>query len=160
MMTSLRAAGFLSLIFALALGMGAGDRSVAAEMHTVFVPRNVIYPGDVITADALVERQVRREDGARAIFGENPEDLVGKVARRTLMRDQLIPQSAVHAQDVVLQGRPYKLTYNSESLSIVGVGVPLKSGAVGESIPVRNPTSGIIIKARVEQDRTLTVDDQ
>src|SRR6185312_4157593 len=104
--------------------------------------------------------QVQRDDGSRALFGENPQDLVGKVARRTLMRDQFIPQSAVHAQDVVLQGRPYKMTYNSEFLSIVGVGVPLQSGAVGETIPVRNPTSGIIIKARVEQDRTLTVDDQ
>jgi flagella basal body P-ring formation protein FlgA len=155
----MRSAAVLSLLSCFAVGLGAADRAVALEVHTVFVPRNVIYPGDVITADALVERQVQRDDG-RAIFGENPKDLVGKVARRTLMRDQLVPQSAVHAQDVVLQGRPYKLMYNSETLSIVGIGVPLKSGAVGETIPVRNPNSGIIIKARVEQDRTLTVDDQ
>jgi flagella basal body P-ring formation protein FlgA len=148
------------LLFCVALGAGAADRAFAAEMHTVFVPRNVIYPGDVITTDALVERQVQRENGTPALFGENPQDLVGKVARRTLMRDQLIPRSAVHEQDIVKQGRPYKMTYNSEFLSIVGVGVPLRSGAAGEVVPVRNPTSGIIIKARVEPDRTLTVDDQ
>lgn len=148
------------LILCLALATGFGATAGAAEVHTVFVPRNVIYPGDVIAADALVERQVQRDNGSPAIFGENPEDLVGKVARRTLMRGALIPSSAVHQQDVVTQGRPYKMTYNSDFLSIVGVGVPLKSGAVGETIPVRNQTSGVIIKARVEADGTLTVDDQ
>jgi flagella basal body P-ring formation protein FlgA len=38
--------------------------------------------------------------------------------------------------------------------------VPLQSGAVGEIISVRNPTSGMIVKARVLPDRTLTVDVQ
>lgn len=159
-MMMLRFAQALLLLFCVALGLGAVDRAFAAETHTVFVPRHVIYPGDVITADALVERQVQRDDGSSAIFGENPQDLVGKVARRTLMRDQFVPRSAVHEQDIVKQGRPYKMTYNSEFLSIVGVGIPLRSGAAGETVPVRNPTSGVIIKARVEPDRTLTVDDQ
>jgi flagella basal body P-ring formation protein FlgA len=161
MMTTIRRlAGALPLLVCVALGFAAGDPARAAEVHTVLVPRNVIYPGDVITADALVERQVQRDIGSPAVFGEHPQDLVSKVARRTLMRGQLVPESAVHAQEVVTQGRPYKMTYNSEFLSIVGVGVPLQSGAVGEMISVRNPTTGIIIKARVEQDRTLTVDDQ
>jgi flagella basal body P-ring formation protein FlgA len=160
MMTIRRLARVLPLLACVALGFGAGNSVFAAEMHTVFVPRNVIYPGDVITSDALVERQVRRDDASPAVFGENPEDLVGKVARRTLMPDQLVPHSAVHEQNVVLQGRRYKMTYNSEFLSIVGVGEALQSGAVGEMIPVRNPTSGVIVKARVEQNRTLTVDSQ
>ncbi|HVZ04381.1 flagellar basal body P-ring formation chaperone FlgA [Hyphomicrobium sp.] len=147
------------LIAGLALG-GLAVAAHATEIHTVYVPRTVIYPGDVISEDAIVGRQVERNDGTPAIFGENPEDLVGKVARRTLMRGELIPSSAVHQQEIITQGRPYKMSYNSEFISIVGVGVPLKSGAVGEVIPVRNPTSGIIVKARIEPDRTLTVDDQ
>jgi flagella basal body P-ring formation protein FlgA len=150
-----RLAAFAAMIFG-----AAGTVRATDAIRTVYVPRNVIYPGDVITADAIVARQVQRDDASPAIFGENPKDLIGKVARRTLMRGELVPRSAVHAQDVILQGRPYKMTYNSEFISIVGVGVPLQSGAVGEIISVRNPTSGLIVKARVEPDRTLAVDEQ
>jgi flagella basal body P-ring formation protein FlgA len=153
--------GKASLVFVCAAAIfGVCGAAHADEMHTVFVPRNVIYPGDVITADALVERQVSSSLENHAFFGENPKDLIGKVARRTLIAGQFVPRSAVRAEDVIRQGRPYKMTYNSEFISIVGTGVPLQSGAVGEIISVRNPTSGMIVKARVLPDRTLTVDVQ
>ncbi|MET1046551.1 MAG: flagella basal body P-ring formation protein FlgA [Hyphomicrobium sp.] len=58
------------------------------------------------------------------------------------------------------QGRTYKLTYKSPFVSIVGVGVPMESGSAGEVVNVRNPETGIIIKARVEPDQTLAVDSQ
>jgi flagella basal body P-ring formation protein FlgA len=128
--------------------------------HTVFVPRHVIYPGDVITADALVERQVLRSPDSGPVFGENPNDIVGKISRRTLLRGELIPNSAVRNKDLVIQGRPYKLIYNSQFVSIVGTGIPLQSASVGETVNVRNPDTGLVIKARVEPDQTLAVDDQ
>jgi flagella basal body P-ring formation protein FlgA len=153
--------GRVSLLFACASALfGVCGAARADEVHTVFVPRNVIYPGDVITADALVERQVSSNLRNHAFFGENPKDLIGKVARRTLIAGQFVPRSAVRAEDVVRQGRPYKMTYNSEFISIVGTGVPLQSGAVGDTISVRNPTSRMIVKARVLPDHTLTVEEQ
>lgn len=143
----------------LLLGMcGVAYADNATRM--VFVPRNVIYPGDMITAEALVERKVELNSESSAIFGENPKDLIGKVARRTLMRGEYIPRSALREKDVVLQGRPYKVVYNSETLSIVGVGIPQQAGAIGETISVRNPTSGVLFKARVEPDQTLAVDER
>lgn len=130
------------------------------SVRTVFVPSSVIYPGDKITPEVLVERKVRVSSSSAAVFGENPKDLIGKMARRTLLRNEYIPRSAVREQDAVLQGRPYKVTYNSESLSIVGVGIPQQAGAVGDTISVRNPASGVLFKARVEADQTLAVDEQ
>lgn len=147
---------FGALIFLCLVGAAYADDGV----RTVFVPRNVIYPGDMITADVLVERKIRVNSENSAVFGENPKDLVGKVARRTLMRNEYVPRSAVREQDVVLQGRPYKVIYNSESLSIVGEGIPQQAGAVGETISVRNPASGVLFKARVQPDQTLAVDLQ
>lgn len=129
-------------------------------VRTVFVPRNVIYPGDMITEDALVERNVRVNSENSAVFGENPKDLIGKVARRTLMKNEYVPRSAIREQDVVRQGRPYKVIYNSQSLSIVGEGIPQQAGSVGETISVRNPASGVLFKARVQADQTLAVDEQ
>ena len=148
-----------SALFILLLGM-SGAVYANDTARTVFVPRNVIYPGDMITAEALVERKVRLSSESSAVFGENPKDLIGKVARRTLMRGEYVPRSALREQDVVHQGRPYKVIYNSEFLSVVGVGVPQQAGAVGETISVRNPTSGVLFKARVQPDETLAVEEK
>ena len=134
-------------------------RAANAE-RLVLVPRNVIYPGDEITADALVQARVVRDQNSPPIFGENPSDVVGKIARRTLLRGELIPNSAVRERDLVLQGRSYKLIYQSEFVSIVGTGVPLQSASAGEMINVRNPDTGLIIKAKVLPDQTLAVDGQ
>jgi len=150
-----------SLALGVLMFVGFGGAASADDaVRTVFVPNNVIYPGDVISADALVERKVRVSSENPAVFGENPKDLIGKMARRTLLRNEYVPRSAVRDRDAVLQGRPYKVIYNSESLSIVGEGIAQKAGAVGDVIPVRNPASGVMFKARVQADQTLTVDEQ
>ncbi|MBA2125952.1 flagella basal body P-ring formation protein FlgA [Hyphomicrobium methylovorum] len=134
--------------------------NAAEGVRAVMVPRGVIYPGDVISAESLVARNLTRDTESPAVFGENPKDLIGKVARRTLLRGEFIPSSAVREQELIVQGRRYKLSYISESISIVGVGIPLQSGAAGDIVSVRNPDSGIVIKARVRADQTLAVEDQ
>ncbi|MFT3732440.1 MAG: flagellar basal body P-ring formation chaperone FlgA [Hyphomicrobium sp.] len=141
--------------FAFSVAADAGDSG-----RTVFVPRAVIYPGDRISDGTLIERQLIVSPDNPPVFGENEQDLIGKVARRTLLPGELIPESGVRAEDLIKQGRTYKLTYNSKYVSIIGVGVPLQSGAAGEIINVRNPESGVIIKARIEADQSLTVSDQ
>lgn len=128
--------------------------------RTVFVPRAVIYPGDRLTDANLIERQLLVTPDNPPVFGEREEDLLGKVARRTLLPSELIPEMAIRTEDLIKQGHTYKLTYNSKFVSIVGVGVPLQSGSVGEIVNVRNPETGIIIKARIEADQSLSVDGQ
>jgi flagellar basal body P-ring formation protein FlgA len=128
--------------------------------RTIFVPRAVIYPGDTITEATLIERELIVSADNPPVYGENEADLLGKKARRTLLPGQLIPESGVRTEDVVKQGRTYKMTYESSALSISGVGVPMQSGSAGEIINVRNPETGLIIKARVRSDQTLAVDAQ
>ena len=73
-MTSSRANRGALMLAAAVFIVITGEPAHAVEVaHTVFVPRNVIYPGDVITADALVERTVQRDADSPVIFGENPE---------------------------------------------------------------------------------------
>ncbi len=128
--------------------------------RTVFVPNAVIYPGDKITDAVLIERQLLVQPDNPPVFGEREQDLLGKIARRTLLPGELIPDTGVRSEDVIKQGRTYKLTYNSQFVSIVGVGVPMQSGSVGEIVNVRNPETGVIIKARIESDQSLAVTDQ
>ena len=138
----------------------AGAASADDALRTVFVPNNVIYPGDMITADALVQRQVRVSSGNIAVFGENPKDLIGKMARRTLLRNEYVPRSAVREQDADLQGKPYQVICETDSPSIESEGIAQKAGAVGDVISVRNTATGVMFKARVQADQTLAVDEQ
>jgi flagella basal body P-ring formation protein FlgA len=144
------------------LAIGIGLTATAAEAgdtaKILFVPRTAFYPGDVITDDALVERKFLLPDQTYAPFGASKDDLVGKVARRTLIPLQPIPASALKGKDAVIQGQTYKIIYSSGSLTVTGVGVPLRSAAVGQDVNVRNPDSGNTIKATVQADGTLVVD--
>lgn len=133
----------------------AGD-----ETRTIFVPANVIYPGDEITPESLRTLEIKRPQDSDAAFGERQEDLVGKVARRTLVSGQPIPASALRSRDVITQGRTYKLIYHSPFVTVVGSGVPLQSASAGAMVNVRNPDTGIIVKARVTADQTLVIDEQ
>lgn len=153
-------------IFAIVLGaifFGFGGIRVAmaaGEVVTVYVPRTVIYPGDVISDDMLVERKVYAKPAAPPPFGMRREEIVGKSARRTLLRGQFLVASALREPEVITQGRTYVLLYRSPFLVIRGSGVPLQSGGVGEIVNVRNPDTGVVVKARVASNATLVVDVQ
>jgi len=90
----------------------------------------------------------------------NQSDLACDICGRTLLRGELIPNSAIRDKDLILQGRPYKLIYNSQFVSVVGTGIPLQSASAGEMVSVRNPDTGLVIKARVQPDQTLAVEEQ
>jgi len=151
------AATIAALLAAAILPAYAADDGIA---HTIFVPASVIYPGDEITPESLTTIKVMRPEGSEAPFGEDENDLVGKVARRTLLAGQPVPASGVRTKDIITQGRTYKLVYHSEFVTIVGNGVPLQSAAAGEIVNVRNPDTGVIVKARVNADQTLAIDEQ
>jgi flagella basal body P-ring formation protein FlgA len=155
----------LTLLFSACLAVAVGSTappSAAADAVTkLFVPRVPLYPGDVISIDVLVQREFAvTTTTADLSFGSTLDDLVGKVARRTLLPFRPVPASAIKEKDIVKQGRTYKLYYSSSVLTVTGVGVPLQSAAVGEEVNVRNSESGTTIKAMVQADGTLAVHDR
>ena len=67
------------------------------------VPKQTIYPGDIITGDMLTSKPAEQIKGVGAL--ETDEDsLIGKTARRTLLPGQPIPKVAVRNSYVVLPG--------------------------------------------------------
>lgn len=138
----------------------AGVATADVRESTILVPRMAIYPGDVISDDSVVELRVARKIGEQKIFGERREDIIGKVARRTLLRGEAIMPSALREMSIVTQGRTYPMIYKSDILTISGTGVPLQSAAAGQLVNVRNPDTGAIVKARVRDDGFLVVELQ
>ena len=130
----------------------------AAAQQVLTVPATTIYPGDAISDGALVDRQFTGTAAQIQSYKTKREDLLGKVARRTLLAGYLIPADALREPFAVIQGQTVPIVFSSGGLSITSQGAPLQSGAVGDVVSVRNIETGIIVTGRVMPDRTIAVD--
>ncbi len=121
------------------------------------VARVTIYPGDAITEEMLDERVGAFADEDGAFYMRSRAALIGKVARRTLLRGQPIPMLAVDNPRLVLVGAQVKVVYMDGGLQIVTYGIAQQAGAVGGVIRVRNQDSGLFITGRVQSDGSIRI---
>lgn len=149
-------AGLVSafLAFGAAISAHAGGRT--SEGVRFLVPSVTFYPGDEVTSVSLEERVMPGLRNTGSVT--RPADVEGKIARRTLLRGQPIPLDALRTRPVVKQGRTYVMIYRSAHLQVSCYGVPLQEAAAGETINVRNPDTGVIVKARVGENSILHVE--
>lgn len=127
------------------------------EAHIVPVPRVVIYGGDVIADAALTDKTLGNVEFLRAGPLALRGDLVGKVARRTLLPGYPVPVGAVKAADVVKQGHPTTALFEAGGLSISASVVPLQSGSAGEPLSFQNAESGVVMRGIAHEDGTIRV---
>ncbi len=121
------------------------------------VPKQTIYPGDIITGDMLTSKPAEQIKGVGALETDE-ESLIGKTARRTLLPGQPIPKVAVRDSYVVLRGKTVPLIFQSGTVIITGVALALELGSAGEMISARNPDSGVVIRGIVQPDGSLRAD--
>ncbi|MCR4264789.1 flagellar basal body P-ring formation chaperone FlgA, partial [Nitratireductor sp. ZSWI3] len=86
-----------------------------------------------------------------------PEEIDGKVARRTLLPGRLIPASYVRDPYLVETGSPVTVTFTEGGLTISLRAVPLQPGAAGDMIRLRNADSGRTFMGMVLADGTVKV---
>ena len=131
---------------------------VAAELNMLPVPTVIIYPGDVIKDNSLVDRDFSADFPTSKLAAiDSRAALVGKVARRTLMPGFPIPASAVGDPKAVANGAKVRLLYEDGALAITAYGTALQAGSVGEIISVRNLGSGLTVSGSVQADGSVRV---
>jgi flagella basal body P-ring formation protein FlgA len=133
----------------------ASPGAAPGDVRELPVARVTIYPGDLIGAQMLATKNFRVDPKAKLTVHDSADELLGKVARRTLLPGQLIPINAVKAPDVVKQGRPVPIVFEAGGLVISAIGIALQAGAPGDYITVQNPDSGITIKGIVGDDGSV-----
>lgn len=121
------------------------------------VPRVTIYPGDTIADGMLVDRSFRSQDFDGPGFASAREQLVGKIARQTLLPNQPVSANGVREPHAVKQGQPAVVIFQSGGLIISATAMPLQAGAVGDVISLRNTESGTTIRGVVHADGTVRV---
>jgi len=134
------------------------DAAAASEKILLPVPAMTLYPGDVITDQVLVDRDVSSDPVMSKLAGASTRaELLGKVARRTLLPGQPIPSSAVGKPTIVAPGGKVQIVYEEGGLRITALGIALQSGSAGDVISIRNTTSGITVSGTMQADGTLLV---
>jgi|SRR5581483_3942795 len=122
------------------------------------VPRAIVYPGDVITEELVVQRAFVAHTVARSTVFDARDALIGKVARRTLLPGQPVPLSAVREPYLVTQGKTALVVYEQGGLVISTHALVLQNGGAGDVVSLRNLDSGATIRGTVAPDGSIRLD--
>jgi flagella basal body P-ring formation protein FlgA len=138
----------------LAAGVGPGP---AWAGDAIPVPRMTIYPGDTITDAMLAERQYPAGTVSRYPVVADRQDLIGKVARRTLLANQAIASNAIKEAELIKRGTIVEAVYRDGGLVITTPVLALQSGSLDTMIQVRNVDSGKVVIGTVQSDGSVQV---
>jgi flagellar basal body P-ring formation protein FlgA len=141
----------------IAAGLAFTDRAEAQSVRSMPVPTITIYPGEVIKDGVVAERDFSASAVSNLAVVEARGGLVGMVARRTLLPNQLVPRNAVEEPRLVERGKPTQVIFSEAGMTIVAIASPLQSGGLGEMVQARNLDSGVTIVGTVQSDGTLRV---
>lgn len=139
----------------LALGLAAAA-PVQGQTNSVPTPTAIIYPGDLITDQMLVDLPAPA-DASEGTYALARSTLIGKMARRTLLPGRAIPLRAIDNPRLVRNGAEVQLVYVDGGLTIVTAGAALQDGGIGEVVKSRNNDSGVTVSGTVQPDGTVRV---
>ncbi|MCT8267835.1 flagellar basal body P-ring formation chaperone FlgA [Afifella sp. JA880] len=143
--------------FVFAASVSAAAQQQAQPYDLLPVPSVTVYPGDVIDRDMLKEMNFLPNTRSRYPVVDNIDALVGKVARRTLVPERLIPSNAVEEPEIIARGSLTRAVYQSGGLSMTAGVLALEAGSLGDVIRVRNVDSGQVIAGVVQADGSVKV---
>ena len=129
--------------------------AAAQEAH-VPTPKAVIYPGDLILDEMLVDVPNAARDGSGP-FVDTRSLIVGRVARLTLLPGHAIPFSGISNRKLVSNGAEVKLVFSEGDLLIMTTGAALQDGLIGDIVRVRNNDSGVTVSGTVQPDGSVKV---
>jgi flagellar basal body P-ring formation protein FlgA len=135
---------------------GASSIPSLAQEIAVPTPKAVIYPGDVILDEMLVDVPNAAHDGSGP-FVDSRSLIVGKMARLTLLPGHAIPFSGVSNRKLVSNGAEVKLVFSEGGLLIMTTGSALQDGSIGDVVRVRNDDSGVTVSGAVQPDGSVRV---
>jgi flagellar basal body P-ring formation protein FlgA len=149
--------GILARAAALCLALGCAAPAPAAAEELGVIPTRIIYPGETVAADSLQMARVRPGKPSTIAFAHEPSELIGKVAKRTLLPGRFVPLTSVRDAYLVAQGAAVQVMFVEGGLTISMTAVTLEPGSAGDMVKVRNTDSGAVFSATVMADGTVRV---
>ena len=145
----------LAVAVVLIISGGLVTFPVNAGVVSLPVPIVTLYPGDALTEDVVAERRFKSRKSRRIPVALTVDEVIGKVAKRTLLKGKPIALHALRQRHVVKKGQTVRVVYLVGGISITALAMSLRSGGTGDLIQARNVDSGKIITGMIAQDGSL-----
>jgi flagella basal body P-ring formation protein FlgA len=123
---------------------------------TIAVPAHSMGMGDVFSPADVTEAKLPRERVASDAV-TNPQQLVGKAARRILRAGEAVRNGDVAEPTVIHKGELVTITLNTAGMQLTAQGKAIEDGAMGASIHVANTQSNRVIDVVVSGPQQVVV---
>jgi flagella basal body P-ring formation protein FlgA len=137
--------------------MPGKGRATSPGATSIPVPAVTIMQGDVLAEDLIDEQPVVASARALKHYFTSRQAVVGKVARRVLLKGHAIPISSVREAYLFKEGERVALVFRDGGLSIEASGVALQPGVLGSPVNVRNSETGVIVRGVVQSNGSVQV---
>ena len=132
-----------------------GTATIAVAQEVVSLVRPVAQ-GEIITADAVSRTQIQVTQPLRQVLTQ-PEDIIGKRARRSLAGNAPLSTQDVTTVAVVHRGDMVRIVLESPLIKVSTPGEALEAGKPGDTIRVKNTSSRREVRAQVIDKQTVRI---
>jgi flagella basal body P-ring formation protein FlgA len=144
-------------LFILCFCMLSATFAFADETATslIPVPKNIIYAGQIVSPNLLRNRKVPVSYLNRFSVISQYSEVVGKVAKVTLVPSKPIPTNYLSEPDIVKVNKRTVIHFRSGALLITAEVMPLNAAKVGDSVRARNIQTGVIVHGVAQANGTI-----
>jgi flagella basal body P-ring formation protein FlgA len=142
------------LLAALACTASADEK---AAIRALPVPTSTIPAGQVVRNTDLTERRFHTTDRSLLGMAVSSAQVEGKEARRRLLAGKPIPLSALTKPILLRRGAKVTASYEDAGLSISTQLVALEDGSEGDTISLRNTSTGAVVIADILNGGSIRV---
>ncbi|MEI6536048.1 MAG: flagellar basal body P-ring formation chaperone FlgA [Verrucomicrobiaceae bacterium] len=121
------------------------------------VPKETIYPGEVVTSDRLTDREFMTTSQSLAGVATSAADIVGKETRRRLVVGMPVLLGGLGVPLAIRRGTSTTAYFRDDSFTISTQVIALSDGAEGDVIDARSLEAGAVIKVTVLAGGELSV---
>lgn len=149
------------LLGALLVGgmLGLVHSPADAEIVTMLVPSHSIAANEAVSPGDFVARKFEILPHQKGRYVVESSQVFGQEAVRKLWAGKPVLLTAVRPRASVRKGQAVPALYSDGGVEISSVLIAEEDGAPGETIKVKNGSTGVVLTARVEQDGTLRVEN-
>lgn len=139
--------------------VGGETRRIAGRviaMADVPVMTRAVGTGEVIQAGDVTIQRLRADQAGRS-YVIDPDRIIGKTARRTLLAGQPVRPGDLNATMMVQKNAPITVNVVSGAMALAMQGKALDDGALGDMVRVLNIRSNKVLSGIVSAPSTVTV---
>lgn len=120
------------------------------------VAAKYIKYGDIISRNDIAMQRVRVDQIKRG-FATEAGDVLGLKAKKPISPNNMFRMSDLLNPPVIKNNDPVNIIYKSGAISLKTTGTALSSGAVGDTIKVKNDSSGAVLLGEIINKNTVNV---